>query len=806
MNNKLVDRLQVWGFEDHFFIFKDASLGVCLKLNPIDISCKDDESINDLHQSVTDLLNGLGSDLSLQFMQEIVKADSEKILAHQKLQQNTAPDLVKEMVSQRVSAFTEKAEKGEISEQNNYLFIRKLISTQKQKKSVFNFFKNKKEESISPETIQKEKIKFSQVVENLRRSMDNVGLKTEPLEPQKSYELLFDQWNPDYPVDPPSLTAVEDIRDQTILTDVVIEKVGFVLGDYHHRVISLKLMPDQTFASMSEKLCELPFNSRLFLTIKTLDQNKEVKTLQVQRKISHSLVHGQKAGVADLEAQAKLRDLEGIINSTISGSEKIFDVGLNIILRGNDENKLETQVADVLAKIRELSGAEAMQETMAAFEIFSEVAMPNCSAKERTRRVNTSNLVNLLPIYGLWRGHDDPRVLVRNRGGGIMSFDPFAAQNGNFNQIISGSSGSGKSFLVNLLINQFLKEKPRVFILDIGGSYKKSCDNLNGQYVELGTGSHVSINPFDMAGLSSELKDQKIKFLVALVEMMTKEDTVKSLGRLERSELETAIQKTYECHEQPTLSNLREILLRHDDPAMVRLGKILTSWCGDSPYGKFVDHKTTLSLDRDVVCFDLKGLEQFPDLQSICLFLITDLVWREVQKDRITFKFCVMDECWKLLENEQGSQFIAEIFRTFRKYRASAVAISQTMDDFAKSKIASAIIPNSSIKWILKQNGASVKNLTETLQLNPREIDLIRGLKSVRGEYSESFLMSENDRQVVVIESTPFEYWLGTTDPQDLMQIEEIKKTQPNLHGMEVLKALAKKYPKGFAASKGGTR
>ena len=40
----------------------------------------------------------------------------------------------------------------------------------------------------------------------------------------------------------------------------------------------------------------------------------------------------------------------------------------------------------------------------------------------------------------------------------------------------------------------------------------------------------------------------------------------------------------------------------------------------------------TSSLKKRIVCFDLKGMESQPDLQAVCLFLITDLIWREVQR------------------------------------------------------------------------------------------------------------------------------------------------------------------------------
>jgi len=45
---------------------------------------------------------------------------------------------------------------------------------------------------------------------------------------------------------------------------------------------------------------------------------------------------------------------------------------------------------------------------------------------------------------------------------------------------------------------QMLKEDPKVFFVDIGGSYKKLCENLEGQYIPLGTDLGISINPFDL--------------------------------------------------------------------------------------------------------------------------------------------------------------------------------------------------------------------------------------------------------------------------------------------------------------------
>ncbi len=176
-----------------------------------------------------------------------------------------------------------------------------------------------------------------------------------------------------------------------------------------------------------------------------------------------------------------------------------------------------------------------------------------------------------------------------------------------------------------------------------------------------------------------------------------------------------------------------------------------------------------------------------------------ELLWREVQPQylRLQKKILIFDECWKLLENEAGSQFIAEVFRTFRKYRASVVAISQNMDDFAKSKVSQTILSNSSTKWILMQKGANQARLKEVLQLNDSEMDLISSLYQEPGVYSEAFLMADGQKTVVRIESTPLEYWIATTDARDAAALDNFEKENPNLTKTEILHKMAQKFPSG---------
>lgn len=798
MKTALSDYLQIWGFDSDTIIFSDGSFGFGLEVLPLDVSCWASTEINDLSGRIGQFLNSLPDNLDIQFIQDITGGNAKIIDEHERGLEHCENPIVSDLTKVRAERLRKLDEDGTLPRHGLKVFVRKPPQNSLLEKPKF-FSRSKQFQSIAEDKLQFEISALDRVKQDLISGLSHLGMKSTSLGVDEVVDLIYQQWNPSRTVSRSGYDP-DDVRHSLLFTDIGIYDRGFSMSDMHYRVLSLKLLPDQTFATMASALRDLPFDSRLQLTVHVPNQQKELESLQVQRRIAYSMIAGRRSGVSDLDSEAKFRDLETFLEQMVAQGEKVFHVSLQIILRAESQELLDDLVSQSLMKLRDLAGAEGMEESLAAFDIFSETAIPNARAKERVKRVKTSNLSDLLPIYGPWSGHREPKILLRSRLGSLVSFNPFSSDLTNSNQIVSGGSGSGKSFLTNILLMQMLKENPKVFVVDIGGSYKKICENFDGQYIPLGIESTLSINPFDLPQGETTPSNQKIKFILSLVEIMTKEESEPRLGRLERAEIESAIQRVYEIVKRPRLSDLKKLLLDHPDPQISRYGKILSPWCGDTPYGRFVDKETTIELKRPIVCFDLKGMEALPDLQAAFLFIITDFVWREVQADRSRMKFLIFDECWKLLENESGALFIAEVFRTFRKYMASAIAISQNIDDFAKSKVATAILPNASIKWILKQKGADQERLKSVLSLNENEADLIVSLHQERGSYSEAFLMAEDHRAVVAIESTPLEYWLATTDPRDLGKIEVEKSKHPSYSNLEILKKLSSLHPKGVAA------
>ncbi len=805
MSGKLSDVLELWGFERDLHLFSDGSLGFALSVTPLDVSHWTDTRINALSEQVGQFLNGLPPHTSIQFVQSIETGSTEILDRHEALILDDALPEAKLLCQKRVEHFKQLDRAGHLPRHGLTVWVRRPMTKPLIGKPTL-FTKTKAYPKISEAQLSLECDQTERLRANLLSGLESLGLRTRPLTEAQVMDAIYRQWNPSRPISRPAYDP-DDVRESLLLTDAAISPEGFLLGGMHHRVLSLKLLPEQTYASMAQELRELPFDSRVLLTIDVPDQQKEIEQLQTSRRLAYSMARGKRTGVSDLDSEAKFQDLETLLSEMIAEGEKVFKVSLQIVLRSTSELELQAQVSQTLSLVRLLSGAEAMEESVASFPVFSEISIPHARSHERIKRIKTSTLSDLIPLYGPWTGTEKPSLLLRSRQGSLVSFDPFDPSLTNFNQIISGGSGSGKSFLTNIILLQSLKENPRIFIIDIGGSYMKMCEHLSGQYIALGVDSGMSLNPFDLLPGEVRPTSQKIKFLVSLVELMTKEDDSTRLPRLDRAEIEEAIEKVYDeagasrdggaC--SPRLSHLREILLAHSDATIRRYGKILSPWCGDTPFGRFIDQPSTLSLSRPIVAFDLKGMESYPDLQAVTLFMITDFLWREVQKDRTKPKFLVFDECWRLLENESGSQFIGEVFRTFRKYYASAIAISQNMDDFAKSRVATALLSNASIRWVLMQRGADQERLKEVLGLNDSELSLIASLTQKRGVYSEAFLMAGENRAVVAIESIPLEYWIATTDPRDLSQLAVLTEHHPEWSRMKTLEHLAEVFPHGVA-------
>lgn len=85
----------------------------------------------------------------------------------------------------------------------------------------------------------------------------------------------------------------------------------------------------------------------------------------------------------------------------------------------------------------------------------------------------------------------------------------------NRNKFVLGPSGSGKSFLMNNIIEQYLTYNYDVVIVDTGDSYSGTCQYKGGRYIQYTEDKPITMNPFLMD--KKEFNIEKIEFLTNLI-------------------------------------------------------------------------------------------------------------------------------------------------------------------------------------------------------------------------------------------------------------------------------------------------
>jgi conjugal transfer ATP-binding protein TraC len=562
-----------------------------------------------------------------------------------------------------------------------------------------------------------------------------------------------------------------------------------------------------TFAGQLSTFLRMPFHYDLMLSFEVPSQADEMAKLQQKRKMAHSLAATSGNKASDLESETKLSSTEELIRELLSTGQRIYAVQMSLVLRApaTDEGvkKLNRQVREVLSRFRSLQGSEGLEESVGSWKIFKG-NLPGAPVKlERAKKFKTNNLVDFIPIYGPREGDDDPAVIFRNRLNGLVSFNPFDSSLTNYNALVTGSSGAGKSFLNNCILAQELARGLRVFIIDIGGSYKKLTEALGGQYLEMDLSDQYRLNPFDIPDPSQGPSNQKLKSLLAVIESMIVEDEKSKLSKLDRVLLEKTVIELYEekrkQNKVPVLSELTERLAKSKESSMVDISKILYMWTGNRPYGKLLDGIGSLRTDAPICTFDLKGLGNYPDLQSVMILILTDFILTQVEQDKVNKKRIILDEAWQLLKSNAAADFMEYCARTLRKTGSGITFITQGVEEIVTSPIGPAIMNNTATKFILLQRGDS-EILKNALKLNSQELNLVYSLEQRKGEFAEGFMIEGDHRQVIRIYPSPFEYWLSTSDASDNRHIQELRESGLSL--VDAIETAARTYPNGIAQGK----
>lgn len=407
---------------------------------------------------------------------------------------------------------------------------------------------------------------------------------------------------------------------------------------------------------------------------------------------------------------------------------------------------------------------------------------------QRANTMSSFNAATMLHVQGDWRGSDPRRggPLLVSRRGQLASVDLFDTSS-NYNFVVIAQSGSGKSFFANELAVDFLSRNGTVRIFDVGRSYKRFASVMGGTILEFAPENPVSLNPFSGIETHAELYEL-MPMLKSLIRQMayplSDDESMETQFNWEYQAIEQAITSAWEINRETAgLEHVYAWMAQQQDQRYQDLAFQLHSYAVGR-YSAWFNGPRQVSLANDLIIVELEDLEVDPDLQAVVMTLMIHQITKDMylsDPERKRPKLLLVDEGWRLLGDKQSGGFISKAFRTVRKYRGCAGAITQSYADFAASAAARAALENSAWQFVLKQKPESIDFAVNQKWISNDEM-LIGMLKSINSDsaagFSEIYVRGENGQGVYRFVTDRHSYWLYTSNPGDIAKLSVVQREQ----------------------------
>ena len=233
-------------------------------------------------------------------------------------------------------------------------------------------------------------------------------------------------------------------------------------------------------------------------------------TVKPQDFTRNHIAQVRRAAVGDTAEVALTREDAEAVEREMARGNKLYPLSMAFYLRGDDPKSLRTNINQLnalllpngLQPILQEADLLALDSYIRNLPLAYDVSLDKAS--RRSRLVFSSHTANLLPLYGRSKGTGHPGLVFFNRGAEPLVFDPLHREDRkkNAHMLILGPTGAGKSALLVYLLQQMVAMyRPRVFIIEAGGSFSLlgqdfQVNGLSVNQVTLNPNADVSLPPF----------------------------------------------------------------------------------------------------------------------------------------------------------------------------------------------------------------------------------------------------------------------------------------------------------------------
>jgi conjugation system TraG family ATPase len=391
---------------------------------------------------------------------------------------------------------------------------------------------------------------------------------------------------------------------------------------------------------------------------------------------------------------------------------------------------------------------------------------------------------------------DDPSdFLVRftDRQGIPIGIDPSdlpmrTGRINNRNKFVLGPSGSGKSFFMNALIEQYMLYNMDVVIVDTGNSYSGLCSYYKGKYITYTDKKPITMNPFAIK--ASEYNIEKKDFLSTLICLLWK-GAEGSVTPVERDVISHTISSYY--LDAPSVLNfntfyefalkkipqikLEEKIVFDDDEFRYVLKKFYLG----GEFESILNEKIEDSLfSEPFIVFEIDSIKEHKILFPIVTLIIMDVFIQKMRYRSKQRKALVVEEAWKAIASPLMAGYLLYLYKTVRKFWGEAIVVTQELGDIIGNPVVKDSIINNSDTVILldqtkfKDNYNEIAALLSINETERKKIFTINQLNNTEGRdpFKEFYLRRGPLGEVYGNEVSCYQYLTYTTEKPEKSAVE----------------------------------
>ncbi|MDO8592911.1 MAG: ATP-binding protein [bacterium] len=483
----------------------------------------------------------------------------------------------------------------------------------------------------------------------------------------------------------------------------------------------------------------------------------------------------EKGAARDPLRETALHDIEALRDALTQGVEKFFQFALYVTLYASSKQELD-RLSD---EVENIFGSRLVYSKRVFYQAEQGFNSTLPLANDELYiafNMNSSPVASSFPFISSELTSDSGILYGINRhNNSLILFDRFSLQNAN--SVVFATSGAGKSYTIKLEVLRSLMLGTEVIIIDPENEYKHLSEAVGGTYINISLASENKINPFDLPrSVAGEAKAEdiirsQVITVKGLVRLMLGELTHEEDSIVDRALLETYAKKDITPDsdlskvEAPIMQDLQDILegMEGGSELALRLKKYT-----QGTFAGLFNSPTNVKMENQLVCFSVRDLED--ELRPIAIYTVVNYIWNVVRSE-LKKRILVIDEAWWLMQHEDSAKFIYALVKRCRKYYLGVTTITQDVNDFLVSAYGQAIVNNSALQLLLKQSPSAIELVQKTFALTQGEKYLL-----LECGVGEGIFFAGNKHVAIKVVASYTEDQLITSDPQQLLEIEQEKK------------------------------